>query len=150
MPILKKPEYASAFTDFIQRAKSLQAQDLRSKWKWKAGLDGCRAAKRSHKVMMQSAKARLLKVSLAPNTLEPIHTHKARSVLLILEPTRFSYYDMKKVSKREWAKMRDRLPDVHEPSSIGAYTIPPEEPHAMMNLDRDKKYVALRLEIGKV
>jgi hypothetical protein len=48
-------------------------------------LDAVIAAQKSHKVILENYKVRVLEVTLAPKEIEPLHHHKWSSVLYIME-----------------------------------------------------------------
>jgi len=137
--------YTAAIEAFLKAANAPSPAQS-SSWKWSATLDGCCIAPKSHEVLLNNPKARLLRVTIPPNTTEPIHTHGVPSVMLVLEPTKIAFYDLKEVPEASWpAEMAKPRPPFD--STVGAFALPPEPPHAVGNLDQNKTYLALRLEL---
>jgi len=50
---------------------------------WPKALDAVVAAPGNHKVLLENDKVRVLEVTMAPNTVEPLHSHQWPSVLYI-------------------------------------------------------------------
>ena len=60
-------------------------------WPWPDDLDACIAAPASHHVLFENDAVRVLEVIIEPGTREPIHTHRAPSVMIVDRPARIRY-----------------------------------------------------------
>ena len=61
-------------------------------WPWPDDLDACIAAPASHHVLFENDAVRVLEVIIEPGTREPLHTHRAPSVMIVDGPARIRYY----------------------------------------------------------
>lgn len=58
-------------------------------------LDAVKASPKTHKILFENEKVRILEVKIEPREREPLHTHPYRSVTIVQVPTRLRYYDEK-------------------------------------------------------
>jgi hypothetical protein len=61
-------------------------------WPWPDDLDACIAAPASHHVLFENDAVRVLEVIIEPGPREPLHTHRAPSVMIVDRPARIRYY----------------------------------------------------------
>jgi quercetin dioxygenase-like cupin family protein len=103
-----------------------------------AAQDALVAAPRSHRVLLENDRVRVLEVSVAPGEREPMHTHAWPSVMYIDQPAPLLYYDANGALRFDG---RDRPP-------AGPVTqwMPPEPPHAVENVGT-KPFHAIRVEV---
>jgi len=76
----------------VSPAPSARAQ-ARSACAWPETLDAVRAAPGNHRVLLENDAVRVLDVTVAPGTREPVHAHCRPSVLVVLEGGRAEDYD---------------------------------------------------------
>lgn len=50
---------------------------------WKPGLDAVKAAPQNHKVLFENDEVRVLEVTIAPHTQEPLHVHRYPAVIYV-------------------------------------------------------------------
>ena len=112
-----------------------------SKWRWADSLDAVKAAPRSHKVLFENDKIRILEVTLEPYAFEPIHTHRFPSVMFgpDIDTAQFDvvYYRYGYDSTRQAYFAKDSIKQhqggqSNEPN-IGNF-MKPEGPHRVKNL----------------
>ena len=111
-------------------------------WQYSENLDAVAAAPSSHKILLENEKVRVVEVSILPGKKEPMHTHEWPSVMIVDSSPQFKYYDESSNSKIYPA--RD-LEGSHFVEWMG-----PEGLHAVENLDSEKIYHAIRIEIKKL
>ncbi len=58
------------------------AQAAADRW-WKAELDATQAAPQNHKVLFENDEVRVLEVTVAPGTREPMHVHRYPAVIYV-------------------------------------------------------------------
>lgn len=61
----------------------------------KKELDAVKAAPKTHRVLFENEKVRILEVKIEPHEREPLHTHPYKSVTIVQAPARLRYYDEK-------------------------------------------------------
>jgi quercetin dioxygenase-like cupin family protein len=66
---------------------------MNKKWPYSNSLDALKAAPKSHKLILENDKVRIIEVVIEPGLREPQHTHKWPSVMIVDKPTRIVYYD---------------------------------------------------------
>ena len=115
---------------------SLPGEESRE-WIWPDVLEGPVAAPRSHQVIFESARVRVLEVVVRPGQREPEHVHRHPSVLIVNHAARIRYYS----KSGEVTDIPAATPD----SPGRAELMAPEEPHAIENVD-DHDYHAFRIE----
>ena len=105
-------------------------------------LDAVIAAPKSHKILLENDRVRVLEVVIQPGEKEPAHTHSLPSVLHIDEPSQILYYDAE-------GKMifDSRMSNELRTSPITSY-LDPEGLHAVENVG-DKPFHAIRVELKK-
>jgi quercetin dioxygenase-like cupin family protein len=55
--------------------------------------DAAKVSSKTHKVLFENDKVRVLEVTIQPGEKEPIHTHPYKSITIIEKPSRLKYYD---------------------------------------------------------
>lgn len=55
--------------------------------------DAVKVSSKTHKVLFENDKVRVLEVTIQPGEKEPIHTHPYKSITIIEKPSRVRYYD---------------------------------------------------------
>lgn len=107
---------------------------------WPAAQDAIQAAPQNHRVIFENDKVRVLDVTVAPHTKEPIHAHCWPSVLYITDAGNYIDYgsDGKILFDSRSIATPPRLPMVIYKD--------PEAPHAVENLD-DKTLHLIRVEM---
>jgi hypothetical protein len=106
-------------------------------WPWPDALDALIAAPRSHQLLFENDVARVLEVIIEPGVREPLHTHRAPSIMIVDKPARIRYYT------------GDTLTfETPEGFAIEQRTcwLEPEPPHSVENIDVHP-YHAYRIEL---
>jgi hypothetical protein len=134
---------------WAQLAQAPAAAPLASGWNWSPFLDAVQAAPKSHRVLIDNERVRVLEVVVQPGQKEPIHTHQWPSVMYVTSPAPLRYYSATLVNGK-WVEQGDeRTPSATPPNPNRPR--PPqyleaEGPHAMENMG-STPYRALRVEI---
>ena len=105
-----------------------------AKWVWPDSLDAVVAAPRSHGIIYEDEKVRILHVTVAPGQTEPIHSHRWRSVAWASRSPSFTlyHYAMDKDNRLvRTDSFNARLP-LNTANKWG-----PEAPHAIRNTGED-------------
>jgi hypothetical protein len=107
---------------------------------WPATQDAVQAAPQNHSVIFENDKVRVLDVTVAPHTKEPVHAHCWASVLYVTEAGKYVDYgpDGKVLFDSRSLATPPKLPMVIYKD--------PEAPHAVENLD-DKPLHLIRVEM---
>jgi hypothetical protein len=103
-------------------------------------LDAVVAAPASHRIMLENDRVRVLEVVIEPGAREPEHTHQWPSVMIVDEPAQFRYYegDQLRFESSAWTETSPR---------VQVKWLEPEGPHSIENLDQQRRYHAIRIEI---
>lgn len=106
---------------------------------WPANLDAVKAAPENHKVIFENEHVRVLEVTIAPHTKEPIHAHCWRSTLYVLQTGNIIDRDAKGniLFDSRQLKVKPKAPFVT--------WSPPQAPHSVENLD-DMPMKLIRIE----
>jgi quercetin dioxygenase-like cupin family protein len=108
-------------------------------WPWPLELDALIAAPDSHRVLFENDRVRVLEVVIEPGGLEPEHTHRWPSVMIVDRPARIRYYEH---------GIQTFESPVGDAPHIGpkATWMEPEGPHSVENIN-GSPYHALRIEL---
>ncbi len=105
-------------------------------------LDAVIAAPKSHKILLENDRVRVLEVVIQPGEKEPAHTHSLPSVLHVDELSQIQYYDAEgKVVFDSRTSNEPRTPPMTS-------WLEPEGLHAVENVG-DKPFHAIRVELKK-
>lgn len=104
--------------------------------------DAVIAAPDSHKILLENDKVRVVEVIILPGKKEPMHTHFWPSVMIVDSSPEFKYYDEFDNCETYPARDTTDQPFVE--------WMDPEGLHAVENLDLEKIYHAIRIEIKKL
>ena len=107
---------------------------------WPAAQDAVQAAPQNHRVIFENDKVRVLDVTVAPHTREPVHAHCWASVLYITEAGAYVDYGP------EGEVLFDSRTLATPPELPMVVYKEPEAPHAVENLD-DKPLHLVRVEM---
>ena len=55
--------------------------------------DAVKAASKTHKVLFENDKVRVLQVTIEPGEKEPVRSHPYKSITIVEKPSRIKYYD---------------------------------------------------------
>jgi mannose-6-phosphate isomerase-like protein (cupin superfamily) len=107
---------------------------------WPATQDAVQAAPQNHRVIFENDKVRVLDVTVAPHTKEPVHAHCWASVLYVIEAGKYvdNGADGKVLFDSRSLATPPKLPMVIYKD--------PEAPHAVENLD-DEPLHLIRVEM---
>lgn len=134
---------------WAQLAQAPSAAPLPSNWSWSPYLDAVQAAPKSHRVLIDNDKVRVLEVVVQPGQKEPIHTHQWPSVMYVTSPAPLRYYSANLVNGK-WVEKADDGAASDAPSNPNRPRPPqylePEGPHAVENMGTTA-YRAVRVEI---
>jgi hypothetical protein len=121
-------------------ARAEESVSKTAKCLWPATQDAVQAAPQNHRVIFENDKVRVLDVTVAPHTKEPIHAHCWGSVLYVTEAGKYVDYgpDGKALFDSRSLTTPPKLPMVIYKD--------PEAPHAVENLD-DKPLHLIRVEM---
>jgi hypothetical protein len=106
-------------------------------WPWPERLDACIAAPQSHRLLFENEHVRVLEVIIDPGTREPVHTHRAPSVMIVDRPARIRYYTGSSLTFETPLDARD---------ARRTSWLEPEPPHSVENIDVHP-YHAYRIEL---
>jgi hypothetical protein len=104
-------------------------------------MDAVVAAPDSHRVLLDDDRARVLEVTVGPETAEPVHTHRLPSLMVVLSPARIRYFEGERGDQ-----FRYESPHEPRPTVPRAHWMPPEGPHRVENIDQIP-YRAIRVEL---
>lgn len=134
---------------WAQLAQAPAAAPLPSGWSWSPFLDAVQAAPKSHRVLIDNERVRVLEVVVQPGQKEPIHTHQWPSVMYVTNPAPLRYYSATLVNGKWVEKGDDSTPPATPPNPNRPRPpqyLEPEGPHAVENMGTTP-YRALRVEI---
>jgi len=132
-----------------QLAQAPAAAPMPSGWNWAPFLDAVQAAPKSHRVLIDNERVRVLEVVVQPGQKEPIHTHQWPSVMYVTNPAPLRYYSAALVSGKWVEKSDDSTPPANPPNPNRPRPpqyLEPEGPHAVENMGATP-FRALRVEI---
>lgn len=115
-----------------------------SDWPWPDSLDAVEAAPKSHRVLMENDRVRVVEVVISPGEKEPVHTHRWPSVMLVDRAARIRYYDEDGDVAFESPERAEG--ETAETSPPRTEWMEPEGPHAVENVDTTP-YHAIRIEL---
>ena len=107
---------------------------------WSAAQDAVQAAPKNHRVIFENDKVRVLDVTVAPHTKEPMHAHCWPSVLYITDAGKHIDYGP------DGKILHDSSSNATPPNLPMVIWKGPEAPHAVENLD-DKPLHLIRVEL---
>ncbi|WP_375421886.1 hypothetical protein [uncultured Sphingomonas sp.] len=107
-----------------------------------AQFDAVAAAPKSHRVLMEDDKIRVLRVEVAPGATEPVHDHRWPSVMYFEQPQPITYVAYKLVDGRPVETERIDAPAFEVSQTVRGE---PEGLHAVTNRGT-KPFVAVRIE----
>lgn len=104
--------------------------------------DAVAAAPDSHQVLLENEKVRVLRVTIPPGAMEPIHDHRWTSVMYFEQPQPITYVAYELVDGKPSETMRVEAPAL--PIAATEW-VEPEGLHAIRNRG-DGPFVAVRVE----
>ena len=117
-------------------------------WNWPDSLDAMVAAADNHALVFENDELRILSVTVVPGILDPIHTHKGRSIVWVTKtsPILYNVYDRDNNGKLKL--IRTDTINV-KPSELNqAAWEKPEGPHSVENIGKDTFHL-YRIEYKK-
>lgn len=106
-------------------------------WKWPDSLDALIAAKDYHKLIFQTPEFRILEVTIEPGKLDPIHTHKGKSIVWVVNssPIVYNTFGLDKSNNFLLLK-QDTI--IIKPEELNVATWEnPEPPHSVENIGKE-------------
>jgi mannose-6-phosphate isomerase-like protein (cupin superfamily) len=124
----------------ITAARAAESAPKTATCLWPATQDAVQAAPQNHRVIFENDKVRVLDVTVAPHTKEPVHAHCWASVLYVMEAGKYVDYgaDGNVLFDSRSLATPPKLPMVIYKG--------PEAPHAVENLD-DEPLHLIRVEM---
>ncbi len=104
-----------------------------TKWIWADSLDAIEAAPLSHKIIYEDSAVRILYVTVNPGTLEPVHTHKWKSLAWAIKSPPFTLYHYKLENNR--LLISDSFTAQLPINKVNVWE--PESPHSIRNTGMD-------------
>lgn len=106
-------------------------------WNWPDSLDALVAASEYHKLIFEDSVFRILEVIIAPGQLDPIHTHKGKSIIWIVNnsPIVYKTFGLDDNSKLVLVK-QDTINIKIEDLNKGVWENP-EPPHSVENIGKN-------------
>lgn len=118
-------------------ALTLTAQSDFDKW-WTPEKDATVAAPQNHKILFENDEVRVLEVSVAPGTREPMHSHRYPAVIYLQSSPHM-------VERTEDGMTRDMGT---RPDGLVRW-LPVAQGHSLENADTSKQLKAIRVELKK-
>lgn len=132
----------------ILSASSGSTKTPNSNWHWHDSLDALKAAPGNHELIYEDKDLRILKVTVVPGILDPIHTHKGRSLVWVTmtSPILYHHYDLDNGVGLH--KVKTDTIDVKTGELYKASWENPEPPHSVENIGKDT-FQLYRIEYKK-
>jgi len=102
-------------------------------WAWPESLDAIKAAPLSHKILYEDSNTRILYVTVNPGALEPVHTHRWKSLAWAVKNPPFTLYHYKIDHNR--LLVGDSFTTQLPINKVNAWG--PEQPHSIRNNGKD-------------
>ena len=117
-------------------------------WQWPDSLDALTAAAGNHELVFENDDLRILKVTVVPGILDPIHTHQGKSLVWVsmTSPILYHHYDLDKDANLK--KVKTDTIDVKPEDMFKAFWEKPEPPHSVENVGKDT-FQLYRIEYKK-
>jgi len=117
-------------------------------WPWPDSLDALIAAPDNHKLVYEDSSLRILSVTVVPGILDPIHTHKGRSIIWVTKtsPILYNTYDYGENNTLKLIKT-DTI-NIKPEELNKANWEKPEPPHSVENIGKDTFHL-YRIEYKK-
>jgi hypothetical protein len=108
-----------------------------AQWNWPDSLDALIAASDYHKLVFENSELRILEVTIAPGQLDPIHTHRGKSIVWVVRtsPIVYKTYGIDSNKKLTLVKL-DTIDVKTEELNKGTWENP-EPPHSVENIGKD-------------
>lgn len=106
-------------------------------WNWPDSLDALVAASDFHKLISETDDFRVLEVTVRPGQLDPIHTHKGKSIVWVVQSSPILYNTYGMGSDNTLALLKqDTINIKTEELNIGNWENP-EPPHSVQNIGNE-------------
>ena len=119
------------------KTELLASTNSETVWPWPDSLDALIAASDNHKLVYEDSSLRILSVTVVPGILDPIHTHKGRSIIWVTKtsPILYNTYDYGENNTLKLIKT-DTI-NVKPEELNKANWEKPEPPHSVENIGKD-------------
>ncbi len=109
----------------------------KSTWSWPDSLDALIAAPDNHKLVYEDSALRILSVTVIPGILDPIHTHKGKSIVWVTRtsPIIYNTYDFD--DQRNFKIVKTDTIVIKQEELNKATWEKPEPPHSVENIGKD-------------
>lgn len=106
-------------------------------WKWPDSLDAIVAAPDFHKVIFESSEFRLLEVTIAPGQIDPIHTHKGKSIIWIINTSPIVYNSFSFNANQKLTLQKKDTIRISTDKLNKGFWEQPEGPHSIENIGKN-------------
>ncbi len=131
------PSIVEMTKDKMIKKNSQQLITNNSNWQWPDSLDALIAASEYHKLVFENDEFRILEVTINPGQLDPIHTHKGKSIVWVVmtSPIVYNTFGMGSDNNLTLVK-RDTIIIKQEELNKASWENP-EPPHSVENIGND-------------
>jgi len=121
----------------VSSSSSHSTTTSNTNWQWHDSLDALKAAPGNHQLIFEDDDLRILKVTVIPGILDPIHTHKGKSLgwVTMTSPILYHHYDF--YNDVGLCKVKTDTIDVKAEDLYKASWEKPEPPHSVENIGKD-------------
>ena len=115
---------------------ALPSQNVEN-WPWHDSLDALVAASDYHKLVYEDSSMRVLEVTVMPGKLDPIHTHKGKSIVWVTHSSPLLYKTYEMDSNNNWTLVKTDTIIVKPEELNKAVWEKPEPPHSVENIGKE-------------
>jgi hypothetical protein len=132
----------------ISASSSDCTKSSNTNWQCHDSLDALKAAPGNHQLIFEDDDLRILKVTVVPGILDPVHTHKGKSLVWVTmtSPILYHHYDLD--NDLDLRKVKTDTINVKTEELHKASWEKPEPPHSVENIGRDT-FQLCRIEYKK-
>ena len=117
-------------------------------WQWDDSLDALNAAPGNHELIFENDTLRILKVTVVPGILDPIHTHKGKSLVWVSMTSPILYHHYSLDNDTNLKKVKTDTIDIKKEELFKGSWEKPEPPHSVENIGKDT-FQLYRIEYKK-
>ncbi len=116
---------------------AIENKPTETSWPWADSLDALIAAPENHKLIFENEELRILHVTVIPGILDPIHTHKGKSIVWVTKTSPIIYKTYGVLNNQELTLVKvDTI--IIKPEELNkASWENPEPPHSVENIGKD-------------
>jgi quercetin dioxygenase-like cupin family protein len=109
----------------------------KSVWPWADSLEALVAAPDNHKLIFETEEYRILHVTIIPGILDPIHTHKDKSVIWVTKISPIIYKTYGLGNNKEFTLVKEDTIYLKPEELNKGFWENPEPPHSVENIGKD-------------